>query len=227
MSRILVVAAHPDDEVLGCGGTIARLADQGHKIHVLILGEGMTSRSVQRADADPSLVQQLRRTTSDVAALLGARSVSTHDLPDNRFDTVPLLEIIKIVEASVNELAPETVYTHHWSDLNVDHSITCRATLTATRPIRGRPVGAVYSYEVPSSTEWTFGAAVKPFLPNVFVDVSGYLNVKIGAMRLYVSEMRAYPHPRSEEAMRANARRWGSHVGLEAAEAFELVRSIV
>ncbi len=224
--KILVIAAHPDDEVLGCGGTIPLLAQEGHQVYIAIMGEGITSRYTRREQADQFLVQALRTRSQQVAELLGARELFRYDLPDNRFDTVPLLNIVKIIEELVERLSPQVIYTQHGGDLNVDHMQVYRATLTATRPMAGHPVEALYAYEVASSTEWAFQKFSPVFHPNVFVDISATLELKLEAMRLYDSEVRSFPHPRSPEALRAIARRWGSVVGLEAAEAFELVRLV-
>jgi len=174
------------------------------------------------------LVQALRSRSGEVARLLGARDIFTHDLPDNRFDTVPLLDIVKIIEELVDRLKPQVIYTHHGGDLNIDHVLVHRAVLTATRPAGGADaVKHIRTFEVPSSTEWAFGQFPPAFRPNIFVDVSGTLEVKIRAMEIYESEKRVFPHPRSPEALRAIARRWGSTVGRDAVEAFELVRSVV
>jgi LmbE family N-acetylglucosaminyl deacetylase len=223
---VLVIAAHPDDEVLGCGGTIARLARKGHDVYIAILGEGVTSRYQQREQADHALIEALCARSRQVAELLGARDLFLYNLPDNRFDTVPLLDVIKIVEELVVRLQPRVIYTHHGGDLNIDHLVVHRAVLTATRPVAGCPVREIYAFEVPSSTEWAFEQFYPTFRPNVFVDTSTSLETKVQAMALYESEARPFPHPRSPEALRAIARRWGSAVGVEAAEAFELVRSV-
>lgn len=225
--RVLVVAAHPDDEILGCGGTIARRAREGERVHILILGEGVTSRYRKRDDADPKLVQVLQSHGRAAAKIIGAASVSFEHLPDNRFDTVPLLDVVKIVEDSVNRLRPEVVYTHHPGDLNIDHQVTQRSVLTATRPIRGHPTKEILAFEIASSTEWAFQRSNAAFQPNVFVDISKTLQVKLRALARYETEMRTFPHPRSPEALEAIARRWGSVVGCGAAEAFELVRAVV
>lgn len=222
--RVLVVAAHPDDEVLGCAGTMARLAKEGHEVYVAILGEGITSRYKTRAEVDQSLIHALHAKSREVAELLGVKELFSYNLPDNRFDTLPLLEIVKIVEELICRLKPDVVYTHHGSDLNIDHGLTHRAVITATRPIPGCPVKEVYAFEVPSSTEWSFHRTGPAFKPNVFVDVTTTLESKIRAMGIYDGEMRAFPHPRSAESLRAIARRWGSTVGVGAAEAMELVR---
>lgn len=223
---VLAIVAHPDDEVLGCGGTIARLAQEGHDVYIAILGEGLTSRYQQREQADQALVEELHARSRQVAELLGARDVFLYSLPDNRFDTVPLLDVIKIIEELVERLQPQVIYIHHSGDLNVDHVVLHRAVLTATRPVAGCPVKEIYAFEVPSSTEWAFGQFQPAFRPNVFVDISTTLETKVQAMALYESEARPFPHPRSPEALRASARRWGSVVGVKAAEAFELVRRV-
>lgn len=222
----LVIAAHPDDEVLGCGGTLARFAADGEEVYVAILGEGVTSRYHNREDAPEEDLQALRADSQRAADLLGVKQLFTFGLPDNRFDTVPLLNVVKIIEDLVEELSPDVVYTQHGGDLNIDHEVTFRATLTATRPSQDLSVTRVYAYEVPSSTEWAFGCFSPRFSPNVFVDIADTLETKVRAMEAYEGEARPYPHPRSPDALRATARKWGSTAGLAAAEAFELVRGI-
>ena len=154
------------------------------------------------------------------------KNLTVHDLPDNRLDTVPLLDVVKIVESLVERLQPEVIYTHHAGDLNVDHGVIHRAVLTATRPVTGQPVREIYAFEVASSTEWAFQRIEPAFRPNVFVDITRTIEAKIAAMECYETEARKFPHPRSPEALRALATRWGSVVGCAAAEAFELVRSV-
>jgi len=225
MADVLVVAAHPDDEVLGCGGTIARLTSEGRSVHIAILGEGITSRSDRREDADAAALQRLQSDARAAAKTLGVEDVSLFSLPDNRFDTVPLLDVAKVVERLIAEHAPTTVYTHGSGDLNVDHAVVHRAVLTATRPVVGCCVREVFAFEVPSSTEWAFDR-LGGFKPNVFVNIGDTLERKCAAMARYTGEAREFPHPRSADALRAIARRWGSVAGLPAAEAFELVRSL-
>jgi LmbE family N-acetylglucosaminyl deacetylase len=224
--RVLVIAAHPDDEVLGCGATAARLVIEGHDVHFAILGEGMTSRHPDRTATDADQLAALHRQAHAAAEKIGVKSLALHKLPDNRLDTVPLLEVVKIVEGLVDRLQPETIYTHHGGDLNIDHGVIYRAVLTATRPLAGQPVREIYAFEVPSSTEWAFQRLEPSFRPNVFVDVTRTLEAKIAAMECYGTEARKFPHPRSPEALRAIAMRWGSVAGCGAAEAFELVRSV-
>ena len=225
-NSVAVIAAHPDDEVLGCGGTIARLSREGREIYIAILGEGVTSRYDQREQANKTLMDALRTTSRRVGELLGVKDVLAYDLPDNRFDTVPLLDVVKIVEDLIARFTPEVIYTHHGGDLNIDHTVVHRAVLTATRPTQGQPVREIYAFEVPSSTEWAFQSFAPSFRPNVFVNIGATLNRKIEAMSRYELEARRFPHPRSPEALQALARRWGSAAGCEAAEAFELVRAL-
>lgn len=224
--NILVIAAHPDDEVLGCGGTIKRLIDEGNEVHIAILGEGITARYDKREYADAKNIEALQEVCCKVSSSLGAKDVFACNLPDNRFDTVPLLEIVKKIELFIGKCKPSIIFTHHGSDLNVDHQVTHRAVLTSTRPTGENKVREIYMFEVPSSTEWSFGQFKPSFSPNVFYDISKTLAAKIEMLSLYKDEIRDFPHPRSLKAVAGVAQKWGSVIGVEAAEAFELVRSI-
>ena len=224
---VLVVAAHPDDEVLGCGGTIAKLAQQGCDVDVLILGEGVTSRNPNLDEANRRLLEKLQSDSQRASEILGVRDRFCYQFPDNRFDTLPLLNVIKKIEEVIAKIKPDTVYTHHGGDLNIDHTVVHRATITATRPVPGCTVNAVYTYEVASSSEWAFGQFGQPFQPNVFVDISDTLDKKLQAMNAYTGEVHNFPHPRSAENLEAMAKNMGAASGLDAAEAFQLVRMIL
>jgi len=221
--RHLVIAAHPDDEVLGAGGLMARQAAAGDKVVTAILGEGLTSRRGSRETIRAEDLEALHENARRANALLGVGDVRFFGLPDNRFDTVPLLDVVKHIEGLIDEIRPDAIYTQHGGDLNVDHEITFRATLTATRPMQGHSLHAVYAYEVASSTEWAFGQFAPRFSPQMFFDIEASLEKKIKAMAQYTSESRPFPHPRSAEALRAAAARWGSCVGLRAAEPFSVI----
>ena len=221
--KSLIIAAHPDDEVLGCGGTIAKLAAQGEEVHILILATGLTSRVGFDIEKDGDALKIHLERASRAGALLGAKNVNFGGLPDQKMDTLPLLEVTQRIEAEIESVKPQTIFTHHGGDLNMDHVITFRATLTATRPMAGSGVQAVYAYEVPSSTEWAFQKFEPKFQPNLFYDITGTLPKKIEAMQIYESEAREFPHPRSPQALEAIAKRWGSVCGLKAVEAFEAV----
>ena len=222
----LFIVAHPDDEVLGCGGTIARLTQEGVDVFIAILGEGITSRYAAREHADRALVEQMEMKSREAGRILGAKEIFLNGLPDNRFDTVPLLEVIKIVEAWISSVRPEVIYTHHRGDLNIDHGVVHRAVLTAARPLPMTSVREVYAFETPSSTEWAFHQLEPLFRPNVFVNIDKTMDLKLRALSCYGTEMRTFPHPRSSDAMMNIARRWGSVAGCGAAEAFELIRAI-
>lgn len=222
--RLLVVAAHPDDEVLGCGGTLARLISEGWTAWTVILGEGITSRDPDRDAAGRGAdLEALHADMQAANRLLGVSRTVNCGLPDNRFDSLPLLDAIKKIESIKLEWRPSVVFTHFENDLNIDHSVTCRAVLTACRPLQGESVREIYAFEVQSSTEWRYPLS---FSPNVFYDIGATLETKLDAMRQYRSEVREYPHPRSIEAMRKSAELWGVRGGLGSAEAFQLLRSM-
>ncbi len=222
--KILIVAAHPDDEVLGCGGTIARRVKEGCEAYTLILGEGITSRDAKRnRSARENEIENLKQDAAKANSIIGVKELFLHDFPDNRFDTVNLLDIVKVVEKVINDIGPACIYTHHSSDLNIDHRVTFSAVLTASRPLKGQTVKSIYSFEVPSSTEWNYP---NKFNPNTFVNIEGSIGKKVSALKLYEKEIRSFPHPRSTENVEIIAKRWGSSVGLTHAEAFEAVRVI-
>jgi LmbE family N-acetylglucosaminyl deacetylase len=228
MSTALTVAAHPDDEVLGCGGTMARLAEEGWQVHVLILAEGATSRAAVRdREGYQAELSDLARAAQAASAALGLAGVRLLGFPDNRMDGVELLDVVKHVEEEIARLKPQRIYTHHRDDLNVDHRIVHDAVSAATRPQPGACVREVLTFEVPSATEWRLAGSGQPFVPNVFVDIVRTLEKKRRALAAYSGEMRLFPHARSIEALEHLARWRGASVGMAAAEAFQLARSLV
>lgn len=220
--KVLVVAAHPDDEVLGCGGYIRKLADDGTDIFLSVLGEGALSRCNSSA-RDVELLKE----AGDVSAeILGIKKVAHHNLPDQKFDTLPILDINKIIEKEIETLKPDVVLTHHFGDLNRDHRIVSESVMVATRPTADCYIKKVLTFETPSSTEWNFNDPNK-FMPHIFIDVSKVIDYKIKALEAYGSEIRNYPHPRSSDAIVNLAKHWGIVSGLEMAEAFMLVREVI
>ncbi|MFA9395125.1 MAG: PIG-L deacetylase family protein [Halodesulfovibrio sp.] len=220
--KMFVVAAHPDDEVLGCGGTIAKAVAAGMEVSVLLLGEGPTSRQ----DSSPVSERTHATDSAQIAAqTLGVANIYYGALPDNKFDTVPLLDVIKIIEKHAEDVQPDLVITHHSGDLNVDHSITHRAVMTAFRPLPESNQVSLLGFEVLSSTEYATPNAMPTFVPNIYVNISKFLSEKFSALEAYRSEMRAFPHPRSFEAVEHLARLRGAHSGCNAAEAFVLYRA--
>ena len=219
---VLVVAAHADDEVLGCGGAIARHVAEGDTVRVVFMADGVTSRS----DATAEDAQDRKNAAARAQEILGVSGIEHLDFPDNRMDSLPLLDVIQKLEPVINSVQPQLIYTHHHGDLNIDHRITHHAAITACRPVPGSGIREIRSFETLSNTEW--GAqSFSPFQPNIFVDISEYLDAKLSAISAYEVEMRAAPHTRSQEHVEFLARHRGHSVGVGAAEAFMLVREIL
>ncbi len=226
MKSVLVIAAHPDDELLGVGGTIRKFANQGISCHAVIIGEGITSRSDKRDEADAKDLLMLKEDARKAADVVGYQTIDFCELPDNRLDGMDLLDVIKLVSKYVEKYKPDTIFTHHHGDLNIDHRIVCEAVITACRPVGDYFVEKIYAFETPSSTEWNYNYE-QPFIPNVYIDVTDTVEAKVDGMRCYRSESAVFPHPRSAEALRALATLRGSNVGMEKAEAFMLLREVV
>jgi len=227
--KILIVVAHPDDELLGLGATMNKLiSDFGVTTKVIILGEGITSRAEQRNPEDwKDELAKHKQNIKDAQKAIGYHDIAVYDLPDNRFDTIALLDIIKIIEKEKNEFQPEIIFTHHGGDVNIDHQRTFEAVITACRPIENESVKSIITFETASGTEWRASTDPRHFIPNLFVSFeTSHLNAKIKGMQAYEFESRAYPHPRSPEALTIQAKRWGVAIGKELAEAFCIVRSI-
>lgn len=213
--KILVVAAHPDDEVLGCGGTIARYASEGKEVFCLFLGGGKASRF--EAEHTKELQREramIRKEAENAAKILGVANVWFEDFPDQKYDVVPLAKIIKTIKIVQDRVRPDIVFTHHPGDINLDHKIAYEAVMNACR--------TVCSFVIPAATEW---AASFSFAPNVFVDIKESFEKRQKAMAAYQSELREYPHPRSLRSLEIIARYWGTMVGKEFVEAFELINA--
>lgn len=220
MTKIVaVIAAHTDDEALGCGGTIAKHVASGDAVHAIFLADGVTSR----ADSSAQDIQMRLDASGQAHRILGLASVSYLALPDNRLDSVPLLDIVQKLESALSKIQPEIVYTHHYGDLNVDHRITHQAVMTACRPVPGSRVREIYTFEVLSSTEWN-SPGDGPFIAQAHVDISEFLDHKIAALEAYRLELRPAPHSRSMEHVRALAIHRGHGIGVHAAEAFMVAR---
>lgn len=228
MKKVLVVAAHPDDEILGIGGTVAKHVANGDDVYALILGEGQTSRGLSREMVSKKIVDELHKNTLESSKKVGYKNVFFADFPDNRFDQIDLLDMVKCVENMVREIEPEIIYTHFSGDLNIDHQYTARAVLTATRPMKNQCVKEIYAFETLSSTEWNFDySGQSGFLPNVYVDISDFYVKKEQSIKCYVSELCEWPHPRSLEGMDVISKYRGMSVGMDRAEAFMLVRKLM
>ena len=222
--RVLVVAAHPDDEVLGCGGTVAKLANNGCEIFTLILGTGIASRyETGQSEKAEREIEKLRDAMYEANAIIGVKKVFTGDFPDNKFDTAALLNLIKAVERIKKEVRPDIIFTHYKNDLNIDHQITYKAVITSARPLPGETVREIYSFEVPSSTEWNYPLS---FSPEVFFDITETIELKTKALGAYESELRDFPHPRSINGIKVNSQYRGMAAGMLYAEAFKAVRII-
>jgi N-acetylglucosamine malate deacetylase 1 len=225
-NSILILAAHPDDEVLGCGGTIAKMANDGASIHVAFFADGISSRVESKVD------QELKLSARHAAAkkacnILGVKSISFGDFPDNRMDQIPLLEITKAVELLITKHQPEIIFTHHAGDVNIDHRRLHEAVVTACRPQNNHPVKTLLFFEIASSTEWQLPGSAPAFLPNWFIDISTTLSCKLLALEAYEDELKPWPHPRSLQGVKYLAHWRGATVGFDAVEAFMLGRKIM
>lgn len=218
---VLIIAAHTDDEALGCGGTIARHVAEGDTVHAVFMADGVSSRP----DATPEDMALRMKAARQAHEILGLKRVQYLGLPDNRMDSLPLLDVVQALEAVLQDIAPQVIYTHHHGDLNIDHRITHQAVMTACRPFPGSTLREIYGFEVLSSTEWATPQK-DPFLPNVFVNISDFLEIKRKALQAYQPEMRLIPHSRSIEHAEHLARHRGYSLGVAAAEAFMTIRLI-
>jgi len=217
---ILVIAAHSDDEALGCSGTIAKHIKQGDRVHLLFMTDGVGSRNVKNKE-----IKKRRRAEKKSASILGVSSIQNFDFPDNEMDAVPLLNIVKSVEGVINKLQPEIIYTHHIGDLNIDHQLTHKAVMVSCRPKPGFCVKEIYAFEVLSSTEWQTPGYLS-FSPNLFVDISQQIEIKRKSLLAYKEEMHESPYSRNiDNVIRLSSVR-GNAIGVNNAEAFVIIRVI-
>jgi LmbE family N-acetylglucosaminyl deacetylase len=222
--KILIIAAHPDDEVLGCFGTVAKMVKEGDEAYTLILGEGKTSRDEQRSiENKKAELNILNQEIEKANSVINIKKTFIENFPDNRFDSVDLLDIVKAILKVKEEIKPDIIFTHYENDLNIDHQITYQAVVTATRPMEDESVKEIYSFEVLSSTEWNYPLS---FSPDLFFDISETIKLKKEAMKQYNSELCQFPHPRSIEGIELNAKYHGLRVGKAYVEAFKTVRVI-
>lgn len=226
--KILVVAAHPDDEIIGCGGTMARHIGEGDRVRVIIVSEGETSR----LEKDMSEVAQRKTVELAECALRASKLIGVEELkllrfPDNRLDSIDRLDLIKAIEKEISSYEPDCIYTHHFSDVNIDHRRIHEACLTACRPTPNNKLKRMLLFEIASSTEWQEPMMSDQFKANWFVDIEKYWEIKKRALVMYQSEMRDWPHPRSIRAIEQLNRWRGAQTGNEIAEAFSLTRNII
>jgi len=230
MKTVLIFSAHPDDEVLGCGGTIAYFNSLGFDVHVVFMTNGVGARGGSQASAElnsqngQSLARQ--RAAQSAANILGIQSIVFGQFPDNRMDSVDLLDVVQWIEQHIQRHQPEIILTHHAWDLNIDHRIVHQAVVTACRPQPGYCVKTLLFFEVPSSTEWQLLSSAHVFVPNWFIDITAFIEVRVSALEAYSEELRDWPHSRSFRALDHLARWRGASVGFEAAEAFMLGRNL-
>tara|TARA_Y100000741_G_scaffold246414_1_gene189123 strand:- start:4688 stop:5398 length:711 start_codon:yes stop_codon:yes gene_type:complete len=233
--KILIIVAHPDDEVLGMGGTILKHSKNGDNVTITYLTTGITARrsldynnsssynfSKKDLKQNEKQILELQSDAKKSCDILGVKKIIFSDLPDNEMDKIPLLKIIRVIEKIISEEKPDIVYTSHSKDLNVDHRITHEATITACKQ-SSFFIKEILSFEIFSSTEWTFSY---DFKPNHFINIEKELNSKIKAMKKYKNELKKFPHPRSLENIKNSAKRWGNICGFDAAEAFQIVQKI-
>jgi len=218
--NVLIVAAHPDDELLGAGGTAMAHARRGDCVQAAVLCEGASVRY------EATWSDEVSRQSKRAAQILELSPPILRALPEQRLETLPLGDIVREVEGLVKRYQPEIVYTHFGGDMNRDHRIVSEAVLVATRPCAAPSVREVLMFETPSTTEWGSPHLLPPFQPALFVDISPYMESKIAAFECYSREVREWPHPRSPESLRVRAAYWGGCICRPAAEAFAIVRMI-
>jgi LmbE family N-acetylglucosaminyl deacetylase len=217
----LVIGAHPDDEVLGVGGTIAKLAAKGEEVYVLIVTDGSSTQYPN----DPIRRSQKNRELEACCKVLGVTDFAHENLPDMQLDTVPHTRLNDLLGNYLEKWRPENVYTH-FPDVNRDHVRIFESTLVIARPTPGSRIRRLFAYPTPSATEWDVPVLKRPFVGNYYVNIESQIDRKIDALKCYETELRSYPHPRSPEAVRTIAAACGLKVGTTMAEEFMLLREV-
>jgi LmbE family N-acetylglucosaminyl deacetylase len=223
MKRILIIAAHPDDDVLGCGGLISKYNSKNVDFKILFIGEGSSCR-FENPSSKKAKLEIEKRNSSALKALqlLKVDDLEFNNLPCGRFDQIPIIEINKIIEKSIHEFMPDTVLTHSLDDANNDHKIVSNAVIMATRPGANNYVNTLMSYEILSSSEWSFSNIFKP---NYFEELNqDQVDSKWHALSMYESEVKKYPFPRSKEGIETLAKYRGMQAGVKFAEAYHIIR---
>ncbi len=221
---VLVVAAHPDDDAFGCGGTLRKLANRNNKIYAIYFTDGVSARKYKKKLKKN--IYDRKKNAESASKIMGIKKCIYHSFPDNQLDKIPLLQIIQKIEDQIKKIKPDLIFTHFENDLNLDHQIINRAVVTATRPKPNLKLKKILLFETLSSTEWKFSSKTKNFSPNYFVDISKTIKNKIKSIKCYKKEVYNWPHPRSEKGVRTLAMFRGQSVGLKFAEAFQLLRNI-
>jgi len=224
--KILVVASHPDDEILGCGGTIAKLSRSGNIVKTIILTKGISSRFDSNKNEIIKLQDKLNKSSKAANKVIGVKNLKFFDLPDNQFDNNSLLSLTKVIEKEIKNFKPNIIFTHFINDLNIDHQYTSRAVLTAARPQTKNSVEEILFFEINSSTDYQINSNGLQFMPNYFVDISKTVKLKKKALEIYKSEMKKYPHSRSIKAILNKNISIGNSIGLGFCEAFQIARII-
>lgn len=229
--RILVIVAHPDDEVLGMGGLITKYTKNNDHVKIVIMATGILARrEISKNNSNNNdktkfkkQIEKLQKEAKNAAKIMGVKDLEFLDFPDNEMDVISNLKITKKIEKIIEKFNPDKLYTHSSTDINVDHRVIFNSVLTATRPHSNTSVKELISFETPSSTEWNFE---ETFLPNLFVDISTELQTKMDAIKAYKTEIRKFPHPRSVEGLEIIAKRWGMVSGFNCAEAYHMIRRL-
>ena len=220
--NILICVAHPDDEVFGMGATISKYVQNGDTVHCVAFSHGTASRNSNPDDEEKRLKQ-----ASKAAKILGFNWIKILNFPDNEFDSIPLLSFVKELEIIKDQINPDIVFTHYKGDLNIDHQIIFKATLTAFRPMANEKAKEIYSFEVPSATDYSLGNISGCFSPNVFHDIKDYWDIKVQSIKAYEGELMEHPNSRSLESINYLSKYRGSCVGIDRAEAFMLIRKTI